>query len=152
MVIWLQGVLLTDSRETREAAHQVLWPQSDRMKHNETWHRPNTNYHLSVIHLGHYRNLSIAVHEGWYLFQLEIECGPKSHCAICKKAKALCIRSASFWCKMSGKTAERWWMQSMQLRSHPFGPDIAGDRSSLFIASPDGMTLWCAVRAVNARV
>lgn len=51
----------------------------------------------------------------------------------------------------SQKTTEPLWMQIVQLRSHPFAPDIAGDRSSLLIAA-NVMTLWCAVRAVNAWV
>lgn len=111
MVIWLQGVLLTDSRETSETAHQVLWPQSDRMKHNETWHRPNTNYHLSVIHLGYYRNLSIAVHESWFLSSLKLNA---IHCAFCKNAKTPCIgsvmsvmqnESENNWASMNAKHA-----------------------------------------------
>lgn len=108
------------------------------MKHDTG---PNTNYHLPVIHLGDYRNLSIAVRESWFFFQLENARGPKSHCAFCKNAKSPCIGSASFWCKMSLKTTRPLWIQSMQLRSHPLVPDIAEDRSSQLIASPDVTTL-----------
>lgn len=99
MVIWLGGMLLTDSRETRETAHQVLWPQSDRMKHNETWHRPNTNYHLPVIHLGDYRHPSVAVDESWFFFQLESARRPKSHCTF-------------FKCKIAVHQASEFMMQN----------------------------------------
>lgn len=47
----------------------------------------------------------------------------------------------AYWCIPSLKSAEPRWIQSTQLKSHPLMPDVAGDKPSTLMVSPDLITL-----------
>lgn len=65
--------------------------------------------------------------------------------SICGELSSSCSRRPTdqwaYWCIPSLKSAEPRWIQSTQLKSLPLTPDVAGDKPSTLMVSPDLITL-----------